>query len=233
MLPIAILAGGFATRLGLLTEKQPKALIEICGRPFIEWQLQLLSDHGFTKVVFCLSHKSEMIENYLQSRSKLGLEISYSYDGSSQLGTGGAIRKAVQLLGETFMVLYGDSYLPIDYAAVEREFINKGLPSLMTVYQNEDLLDRSNVYFKGNEIIEYSKVNPKATMSHIDFGLMVFHRSIFGGVSEEGPFDLADLLHELSVKKLLAGYEVFQRFYEVGSLQGVADFEGFMCGSQG
>ena len=114
MFPVAILAGGLATRLHPLTEETPKALIEIYGRPFIEWQLKLLSREGIKKVVLCVAHKSEMIQAFVGDGRKYGVEIDYSFDGEVRLGTGGAIRKALPLLGDTFMVLYGDSYLQIN-----------------------------------------------------------------------------------------------------------------------
>ena len=124
MLPLAILAGGYSTRLGSLTKDLPKCLVEINGRPFVEWQLDLLVESGYSDFIFCISYKSEMIQEYLADGSRWGSRIRYSIDGETQLGTGGAIQKALPLLGDAFGVIYGDSYLPIDYSNVESEFLN-------------------------------------------------------------------------------------------------------------
>ncbi len=124
MLPLAILAGGFATRLGQLTTKTPKCLIKINGRPFVDWQLDLLIDSGYTDFIFCVSYKSEEVQEYLGDGSDKGVSIRYSLDGDTQLGTGGAIQKALPKLGEAFGVIYGDSYLPINYASEEQYFLN-------------------------------------------------------------------------------------------------------------
>jgi MurNAc alpha-1-phosphate uridylyltransferase len=228
MLPIAILAGGLATRLRPITESIPKALIEINGTPFIDWQLKLLSKKGITKVVFCVAHKSEMIQEFVGTGERYGIEIEYSEDGNTQLGTGGAIRNALNLLGQEFMVLYGDSYLPIDYKLVQTAFINCDKPALMSVYKNAGAFDTSNVIFENGQLETYRKGQPSARMTHIDYGLSIFKRSVFEEYQEGAKLDLSDICTELSSKNLLAGYEVDERFYEIGSYQGIEDFEEYI-----
>jgi len=228
MLPVAILAGGLATRLRPLTETIPKALIEICGEPFVDWQLRLLSQRGITKVVFCVSYRSEMIQKYVGDGSKYGIEVIYSEDGPIQLGTAGAIRKALPLLGDNFMVLYGDSYLPIDYRAVERAFYTSQKPALMTLYGNDGAFDTSNVIFTHGNLQKYAKGESSPDMTHIDYGLSIFNRSVFEPYPDGSPADLSDIFTDLSAAGLLASYEVNERFYEIGSLKGIENLSGYI-----
>jgi NDP-sugar pyrophosphorylase family protein len=208
MLEMAILAGGLATRLGSLTEVVPKSLLEIQHRPFIDWQLRLLSRSGIEKVVICLGHKSEMIQDFVGDGSRYGIKVVYSFDGSTQLGTGGAIRKALPLLSDEFMVMYGDSYLPTDFKAIETAFRSTGKPALMTVF--------------------YNKADPLPDMSHIDYGVSTFKRSVFESYAQGAPIDLSNICQDLSNSGSLAGYEVHERFYEIGSLGGINDFREYV-----
>lgn len=228
MLSVAILAGGLATRLGPLTETIPKALIEVNGAPFVDWQLRLLSRKGITKVVLCVAYKSEMIQEFVGNGERYGIAVEYSEDGDTQLGTGGAIRNALSLLDQEFMVLYGDSYLPIDYKLVETAFIKCQKPALMTVYRNAGAFDASNVKFQNGQLESYRKGQSPGQMTHIDYGLSLFNRSVFENYSEGVNLDLSDICTELSSKNQLAGYEVGERFYEVGSLLGIEDFEEYL-----
>ena len=157
MLPLAILAGGYATRLGALTSDLPKCLIEICGRPFVDWQLDLLVESGYTDFIFCISYKSELVQNHLGDGRRWGAKIRYSIDGEMQLGTGGAIQKALPLLGDSFAVIYGDSFLPIDYLSVELEFLDSKKLGMMTVYRNQNQFDASNVEYINGKLINYEK----------------------------------------------------------------------------
>jgi MurNAc alpha-1-phosphate uridylyltransferase len=228
MLPVAILAGGLATRLRPLTETIPKALIEIYGIPFVDWQLKLLSQRGIEEVVFCIAYKSEMIQDFVGDGSKYGIKVTYSEDGPTLLGTGGAIRKALPHLGDSFMVLYGDSYLPIDYRAVETAFRSAGKPALMTVYRNNGAFDASNVIFAQGVLQGYAKGVQTREMTHIDYGLSIFKASIFEVYPDGSPIDLSDICMSLSMAGLLAGYEVKERFYEIGSLTGIRDFSEYI-----
>jgi NDP-sugar pyrophosphorylase family protein len=223
--PVVILAGGLATRLRPLTNKIPKALVEVAGRPFLEHQLELLKRSSITEVVLCLGYLGEMIEQRYGDGAALGIRIRYSFDGPILLGTGGAIKRASPLLPDAFFVLYGDSYLPIDFQAVAAAFIEAGQPALMTVYANADAWDPSNVWFEQGRIRLYSKREKLPEMRFIDYGLMVCTRQIFDDFPNDVPFNLADTFETLSRKGQLAGHEVYQRFYEIGSPSGLGELD--------
>ena len=220
-LPVAILAGGLATRLRPITQEIPKSLVDVAGKPFIVRQLDYLQQQGITHVVLCLGYLGEQVEAVVGDGSAFGLDVCYSWDGPQLLGTGGALKQALPLLGEQFFVYYGDSYLPIDFRVVEREFLAVDKPALMTVLKNDDQWDKSNVLFRDGHIAEYSKQTPLPEMAHIDYGLGVLSASVLANAPINEHFDLADIYHELSVRGLLAGHEVFERFYEIGSHKGL------------
>jgi NDP-sugar pyrophosphorylase family protein len=220
---VAILAGGLATRLRPITEKIPKALVEVAGKPFILHQLEDLRRQGFTKVVLCLGYLGEQVENLLGNGAFMDLDIKYSWDGNPLLGTGGALKKALPMLDNHFFVYYGDSFLPIDFAAVAKDFETKHKPALMTVLQNSNRWDTSNVLFQNGQIVEYNKQDPRQEMLFIDYGLGILSASLLGAMPDGQPFDLATLYHELSIKGLLSGFEVFERFYEIGSHKGLEE----------
>jgi N-acetyl-alpha-D-muramate 1-phosphate uridylyltransferase len=224
-LPVVILAGGLAMRLRPVTEKIPKALVEIAGRAFLEHQLKLLKRNAVSDVVLCVGYLGQMIQERYGDGAALGVRIKYSFDGPKLLGTGGAIKKALELLPDAFFVLYGDSYLPINYQAVATVFREAGNPALMTIFANADSWDRSNVWFDNGKIRLYSKREKLPEMRYIDYGLMICTRQIFNHSPDEVPFELADTLEDLSRKGELAGYEVNQRFYEIGSPAGLAELD--------
>jgi N-acetyl-alpha-D-muramate 1-phosphate uridylyltransferase len=228
MLPVAILAGGLATRLHPLTEHVPKALLRIAGRPFILHQLELLRSQGLTRVVLCVGHLGEQIQAAVGDGGTLGLSIDYSYDGRELLGTGGALKRALPLLGDAFFVLNGDSYLTFPFAAVQSAFFDSGRPALMTVLRNDNRWDRSNVLFKNGELIEYDKQSRAPDMAHIDYGVSVLSRDVFVNYEESRVLDLADICRNLSMGGRLAALEVSGRFYEIGSPQGMRDTEEFL-----
>jgi NDP-sugar pyrophosphorylase family protein len=223
VLPIAILAGGFATRLGEASKVKPKSLVEVNGRPFADWQMSLLKSAGYRDFVFCLSHLGEQIQTHFGDGSSFGVNIQYSFDGHKQLGTAGAIKNAIHLLGPRFAVIYGDSYLPIDYASVEEAFKVLSGSSLMTIYKNFEELDTNNVILNQNGLITYNKFFPNTQMQYIDYGLSYFQASAFDKVGHGASYDLADLCAEISENHQLVGYEVHNRFYEVGSQAGIVE----------
>lgn len=229
MLPVAILAGGLATRLGSLTEKNPKSLIPIAGEPFIAHQLRLLRRNGIQHVILCVGHLGEMIESVVNDGSAFGMKVEYSYDGAKLLGTAGAVRGALSKLGENFFVLYGDSYLPCDYSGIEREFLHSSKRGLMTVFRNEGQWDTSNVEFEDGKILAYSKQDRTPRMKYIDYGLGVFECEDFNRTTAS---DLADVYSGLLREDQLAGFEVRERFYEVGSPAGIQELESLLA-SQG
>ncbi len=230
MLPLAILAGGFATRLGSLTKDTPKCLLKINGRPFVDWQLDLLIKNGYSNFVFCVSHKSEIVQDYLGDGSRHGVHIRYSADGSKQLGTGGAIRNALPMLGNKFGIMYGDSYLPIDYRAIEDFFTDSNFLGIMSVYENNGLFESSNVEYSQGLIKEYKKKSKNPRMRHIDYGLSYFHSAAFESCPQNKFLDLSDLYSDLASENMIGGFEVIQRFYEIGSAQGINDFSSYLEG---
>lgn len=229
-LPVAILAGGLATRLHPLTETIPKALLEVAGKPFILRQLDYLRRQGVSRVVLCVGFLGEQIEAVVGDGSSSGLTVSYSQDWPKLMGTGGALRQALPLLDSQFLVLYGDSYLPIDFSSVEQTFLSSGKPALMTVQRNADQWDKSNVLFLDNVIVEYNKRAPSPAMRHIDYGLGAISAEVLAGEDTTEPFDLADIYYRLSLSGELAGYEVNERFYEIGSHKGLAEATDFFRG---
>jgi N-acetyl-alpha-D-muramate 1-phosphate uridylyltransferase len=233
MLPVAILAGGLATRLRPVTEKIPKSLVEINGEPFLAHQLRLLARNGIGRAVLCVGYLAERIREYAGDGSRFGIELSYSPDGPELRGTAGAVAQARHLLGASFFVLYGDSYLPCDYRAVEGAFFTAGRQALMTVYPNGGRWDTSNVRFEGGRILAYNKKLRTPEMRHIDYGLGVFQSAAFDGVPEHGAYDLADLYQNLLQEGGLAGLEVPQRFYEAGSFAGIRELAAYLAARQG
>lgn len=228
LMPVIILAGGLATRLRPLTERIPKALIDIAGRPFLWHQLELLKSHGIRRVVLAVGYLGERIQDQFGDGSELGISLDYSFDGPTLLGTAGAIRKALPLLPERFFVLYGDSYLPCDYHAVEAAFVRSRLPGLMTVYRNEGMFDSSNVEYDGARIVNYDKKNRTPSMRHIDYGLGAFESAAFASTPEGENLDLASVYQELLRAGTLAAFEVHERFYEIGSVDGLRDTTQFL-----
>jgi NDP-sugar pyrophosphorylase family protein len=225
MLPVAILAGGLATRLGSLTEKIPKSLIPIDGEPFVAHQLRRLERNGIRHVILCVGHLGEQIERTVGDGGAFGVEVTYSYDGAMLLGTAGAIRTALPKLEESFFVMYGDSYLACDYAVVEREFLRSTRLGLMTVFRNNGQWDASNVEFEEGRILAYSKKNRNSRMLHIDYGLAVFRAQAFAKTHAQ---DLADVYEELLEAGELAAVEMHERFYEIGSPTGLHEMTNFL-----
>ncbi len=227
MLPVAILAGGLATRLRPITEKIPKSLVDIDGEPFAAHQLRLLRSRGVTRVVLCLGYLGEMVRDWVGDGERFGLAVHYSFDGDRLLGTGGALRRALPLLGGPFFVMYGDSYLPCDFAAVEAAFRHAAKPALMTVFGNAGRWDTSNVEFRDGRIVAYSKRHLTPAMQHIDYGLGILTPALFDEMRAE-TFDLAELYERLVQDGRLAAFEVLERFHEVGSFAGLEEFRDYL-----
>jgi NDP-sugar pyrophosphorylase family protein len=225
-LPVAILAGGLATRLRPLTEKIPKVLLPVAGKPFLAHQLDLLKAQGIRRVVLCLGHLGELVEREFGNGETSGVQLEYSFDGPKLLGTGGALRRALPKLGERFFVLYGDSYLTVPFASIAEFFEKSGKSGLMTVYRNEGLYDTSNVVFGQGEIRRYDKKARLPEMHHIDYGLSLFRATAFEAWPSDQPFDVAEVMQKLLAAGDLAGFEVSERFYEIGSAAGLAELEG-------
>jgi NDP-sugar pyrophosphorylase family protein len=223
MFPVAILAGGLASRLRPITARVPKALLRFAGRPFIHWQLELLARQGITRVVLCVGFLGERIRDAVGDGAEFGIEVRYSFDGDVLLGTGGALKRALPMLGENFFVLYGDSYLHCSFAAAQAAYELTRPLALMTVFRNVNRWERSNVLWRESGLVEYNKRAPRAEMKHVDYGLAIVAARALEQWSGGAVFDLADFYHELSLGGELAGLEVSERFYEIGSVRGIEE----------
>jgi NDP-sugar pyrophosphorylase family protein len=227
-LPVAILSGGLATRLRPMTETIPKALLELNGEPFVAHQLRLLSSRGIERVVLCVGYRGEMIRDFVGDGLRFGVHADILFDGPELLGTAGAVRHALPLLGENFFVLYGDSYLPCDYSAVGRAFLRSGKRGLMTVFRNDGKFDGSNVEYRDGQIVHYDKKRATPAMKHIDYGLGVFRADVFGELRGPGFCDLAAVYQSLLSAGDLAAFDVPERFYEIGSVRGLEETSEYL-----
>jgi N-acetyl-alpha-D-muramate 1-phosphate uridylyltransferase len=227
--PVALLAGGLAMRLRPITETIPKALVEVAGRPFIDHQLALLRRQGIRRVVLCLGYLGEQVQAHLGDGAACGMELCYSFDGERLLGTGGALRRAAPLLGQVFWVLYGDSYLDIDYRAVLDHFTRSAALGLMTVLQNDNRWDRSNVVFRDGRLLRYDKRVQTSEMTYIDYGAALVRCEALERIPRDQGYDLADLYSALVCEGQMVGYEVTQRFYEIGSHDGLAETQAYLA----
>ena len=223
MPPIAVLAGGLGTRMRPLTEQLPKALLKVAGTPFVAHQLRLFAREGITDVKLLVGHCWEQIALFVGNGSRFGVEVDYVVDGPTLLGTGGAVRHALDRLGREFLVTYCDSWLDASYAPVVEAFHASGQPALMCVFRNENRWDASNVQFENGVIRRYSKKFCLPEMLHIDWGLGMLRASAVASRPIGKPWDLAELYEELSTSGRLAGYELTRRFYEIGSFKGLAE----------
>ena len=220
---IVILAGGLATRLYPVTKKTPKSMLEIAGKPFIVHQLELLKRNGIKKVVICAGFLGEQIQEFLKDGSDFGLNVFYSFDGDESLGTGGAIKKALPMLNDTFFVMYGDSYLNVEFKSINEYFVSENALGLMTVLENDNKWDVSNVEFENGKVLNYDKENFTHNMKFIDYGLGILRKNAFELYENKKVFDLADLYKDLVEKEELLGYAVKERFYEIGSPKGLEE----------
>jgi len=230
MFPVAILVGGLATRLRPITSSIPKAVVEVAGKPFIVRQLGYLRDQGVSHVVLCVGHLGDMIREVVGSGESFGIKVTYSEDGPTLLGTGGALRNALPRLRNQFFVLYGDSFLPLDFSVVQEAYVRSNQQALMTVFKNKNQWDKSNVLFLNGRLLEYNKRTPRPEMTYIDYGLAVVSASVLEKYPSDQGFDLADVYHSLSLEGQLAGTEVQERFYEIGSHSGLKEAEEYFLG---
>ena len=220
-LPVVILAGGLATRLRPITEQIPKILVDVGGRPFADYQIELLKKHNLTDIVLCIGYLGEQVQASLGDGSRWGVNLRYIFDGPVLLGTGGALQRARALLGDAFFILYGDTYLDCDYLAIEARFRDSQKLGLMTVFHNKNQWDRSNVLYRDGQIVRYDKHQPTADMEHIDYGLGIIRSRALDAYPKDQAFDLAAVYRDLVSRQQMAGYEVAKRFYEIGSFAGL------------
>jgi len=227
---LALLAGGLAKRLGALTERVPKSMLHVAGEPFIAHQLRLLVGQGVRDIVICCGHLGGLITEFVGDGSRFGCRVRYSCDGPPLLGTGGAILKALPLLGPRFWVMYGDSYLTAEFAPVLHAFEESGKRGLITVFRNENRWDKSNIVLAENRILRYEKSSLHPEMRHIDYGLGLYSAQAFAGLPQSSEFDLSEIQRDLIARGEMAGFEVSERFYEIGSPAGLAETDAFLRG---
>ncbi len=226
---VAVLAGGLATRLGALSAGGPKSMIEVAGEPFVAHQLRGVARQDFRDVVICAGHLGKMIEDFVGDGSAFGCRVRYSFDGERLLGTGGALRQALPLLGDKFLVMYGDSYLRAPLRPVWQQFVDSKKSALMTIFRNEDRWDRSNVEVCEGEILAYEKSAPTCAMRHIDYGLGCVRARALSEFAPPGrTFDLALFYAAMLEERQLAAFEVAERFYEIGSPSGLAETDALL-----
>ncbi|MFA5012363.1 MAG: sugar phosphate nucleotidyltransferase [Ignavibacteria bacterium] len=228
---LVILAGGMATRLYPVTLTIPKSLIDINGEPFINHQLKLIEQNGIKEVVLCLGNLAKPIEDFLGNKYGNFVNLKYSYDGVSLLGTGGAIKNAFPLLSDPFMVLYGDSYLDIDYIEILNYFNDFNKLGLMSVLKNQGKWDKSNIIFRDGKIIKYDK-QEDPEFDYIDYGFSILRKDAFNDYLNQNCFDLKDIFKNLIKKNQLLGFEVHKRFYEIGSFEGIEDLKNYLKSKQ-
>jgi NDP-sugar pyrophosphorylase family protein len=225
--PVAILAGGLATRLGDHARSVPKALVEVAGAPFAFHQLRLLASHGAREIVYCVGHLGDQIEAAVGDGARFGLVVRYAHDGPGPRGTLGALRGAAGLLGEEFLVLYGDTYLRIDYGAVAAARRDRPWPALMTVLRNAGRWDRSNTAFDGERVLRHDKRAPSADLQWIDYGLGAWTAAALEG-ADPAQTDLSEAYGDLAAAGRLGGFEATERFYEIGTPAALAETGAFL-----
>jgi NDP-sugar pyrophosphorylase family protein len=229
MHPVAILAGGLGHRLrGVTGEHLPKAMAPVLGRPFIDWKLEGLARSGVTEVVLLVGHGATRIRDHVRDGRRFGLAVDYVEDGPRLLGTGGAIRRALGSLPDTFWVTYGDTLLEVDLAAAEARLDRSECLALMTVLHNRDRWQPSNVVVGDELVLAYGKRPPPSGAEHIDYGLLAFRRDAWAGSPEDRAFDLDQVLDPLIAGRRVAAFEVSQRFHDIGTPEALRATEAFL-----
>ncbi|MCI0531978.1 MAG: nucleotidyltransferase family protein [candidate division Zixibacteria bacterium] len=219
-----ILAGGMAKRLGPLTKDLPKSMLEIKGRPFLEYQLELLKENGITEILLCLGHLSDRIKSHFSDGSNFGVRLTYSTEPEKLLGTGGALRNAYELLQDEFLVTYGDSYLDFSYKDFIGQFRRGDSRALMAVYKNLNRWDKSNVVLQDDRVVVYDKKISQAGMDYIDAGALILAKEVVNQIPENQFHDLESVLKTLVSRRQLRAFRLQSRFYEIGSAQGLEEF---------
>ena len=228
MFSILIICGGLGTRLYPITKNLPKSLIEINNRPFIYWQLKYIEQQGFKDIHLCLGNMGEMVEEAVKKFKLINLNITFSYDGDKLLGTGGAIVNALSNVTDDLFIQYGDSYLPVNYKKIQNSYLSNDKKILMSIIKNNNKWDKSNVIYKDSKLLEYNKKNYSDNMEYIDYGLSIVSKTIFESYNQKETIDLADIFQKASINSQIIGYEVSEKFYEIGSKEGIKDFKEYL-----
>ena len=224
---MVILCGGLATRLRSLTKDTPKSMIQIKSKPFLEYQIEELKRHSITDIVLCVGYLSDQIEKHFGNGEKFGVNICYSSDKKNPLGPIGALKKAEQLLKDTFFIIYGDSYVFVDFNKVYSYFQEQNKLALMVVYQNFDRYDTSNLIVKNGRVIRYGGQNTK-DMTYVDYGVSLFRKKTLNNVPKDTFYSTNDLFSDLIKQKELLAFEVKKRFYHIGTPEALAEFKKYI-----
>jgi len=225
---VVILAGGLGTRLGEIAKDRPKSLIPVFGKPFLQYQLEMLKTQSVDDVVLCTGYRGDQIEELFGDGTTLGVKLIYSRE-LKPLGTAGALKNAVSLLADVFFVMYGDSYLFFNFNDTLRYFLSHGKKALMTVYENYDRFDRSNTAIDGDFVTRYEKTESRTQdMVYIDYGANIFRKEVLEMIPPDEPYSLELLFPRLIAERELLAFKVDRRFYEIGSLVGLAQFTKYV-----
>jgi NDP-sugar pyrophosphorylase family protein len=225
---MVILCGGLATRLGDLAKNIPKSMIEINGKPFLEYQIENVKKRGIKDIILCVGHLSEKIEGYFGDGEKLGVNIQYSYDGDKQLGPIGALKNAESLLDDEFFVMYGDSYLTIDFQKVYNFFIKHDKPACMVVYKNYDKYDKSNLIVKDNIVIGYGDKERTEEMIYIDYGTSLLTKKLLKKLPKNTFYTTGEFFGSLIENNELLAFESTERFYHIGNPESLEELKSFI-----
>ena len=225
---VIIIAGGLGTRLGQLTLNQPKSMIQILGKPFIEYQFDLLTKGSVTDVVLCLGYQGKQIADYCGDGRKFGVNLRYSFE-DKPLDTAGAIKLAEPLLEEYFFTLYGDSYVFIDFKDMLSSIRKGNKIGAMSVFQNQDRFDKSNTAVVDGGVTFYSK-EQRANLKYIDYGVNLFRKEVLKLIPNGEPYSMGTLFNQLIGRQELLAYEVKKRFFEIGSVNGLTEFTEYVKG---
>jgi N-acetyl-alpha-D-muramate 1-phosphate uridylyltransferase len=229
---VVVLAGGLATRMLPMTERIPKVLLPIAGRPFLDWLIDRLVIGGATELLLCIGHLGDRVVDHVGDGRAYAIPIHFSEDGPTPLGTAGSIAAASALLQEEFIVTYGDSYLPIDLRTpLEMLQNHREADAALVVWKNDNHLEPSNVAVEGDDVIRYDKTRSEqgATLDHIDFGAIAVRRASLDALPIERPIGLDVLQREWASRRKLVACRVNERFYEIGSPAGFADLETYLA----
>jgi NDP-sugar pyrophosphorylase family protein len=228
VLPVVILAGGLATRLRPLTDDTPKAMVDINGEPFIHWQIQKLAQEGFKEIIISIGHLGHQISDYLGDGGRYNVGVKFIHDGNSQLGTGGALTKVTESLNGKFLVTYGDSYLPVSFSSIASKFEKSNFPSIMTITSSVHAREKSNIFFSGGRILEYSKNSGDSRFNFLDYGLLGFSSSLFRVVPNARNWDLEELIKSLISISQMEAIQVDERYFEIGSFEGINELTKYL-----
>lgn len=236
MAHVLVLAGGLATRLHPITLSIPKCLVPCGGHSFVDYTLAWMGANGVRRATYVVGHLGEMVIEHLQSVRYPGLTVDWISEGDIRRGTGGAVDLACARgeVGEDFLLMYGDSFLPVDFSAVWESARRLRAPALMTVFHNRGELDRSNLHFQPPLVTLYSKdpeVQHHEKFQYVDFGLSYWRTEIWRKNSlNQAAWDLSTLMAKQAASGLMFGLEVHTRFYEIGSPTGLKDFDLLLQG---